>query len=92
MVQQFEQIRNLIEGNRLEEASALLTVALNADDRQAELYFLQGQIAMKHAKWGSAINDFHRVLEINPHYPGVHSRIEMAQSILGFFNPDLLNP
>ncbi|WP_163711489.1 tetratricopeptide repeat protein [Mangrovibacterium lignilyticum] len=92
MAQQIEQISQLIDENRLDEASGLIDEGLQKNSKLAELYFLRGQIQMKKEAWGSAINCFRKALEIDPVFPGAQNRIEMAQSILGFFNPDLLNP
>ncbi|WP_372773449.1 tetratricopeptide repeat protein [Mangrovibacterium sp.] len=92
MKPQIDKIRDLITENQLAEATCIIQdgLATRADD--ADLHFLLGQINVKQEKWGSAINQFNRVLEIDPDYPAAQSRIEMARSILGYFNPDLLNP
>ena len=63
-----------------------------AGAKSAELFYLKGQIYMKRQEWGNAINAFNQVLEIAPDYSGAQNQIEMARSILGFFNPDLINP
>jgi len=92
MKQSIENIRELIERNELQDAINALKKQLEEDEKSAELHNLLGQIYMKQAAWGDAINCFSRTLEIDPQYPGAANRIEMSQSILGFFNPDLLNP
>ena len=43
-------------------------------------------------QWGNAMNDFSQVLDIEPENQEAKTGQEMAQSILGYFTPDMFNP
>jgi len=92
MNEAIKEIRELLDKNCLDKAEKLICDKIEADASAAELFYLKGQIYMKRQEWGNAINAFNQVLEIDPDYPGAQNQIEMARSILGFFNPDLINP
>jgi len=92
MTEKLNHIRTQIESNQLEVALWLIENLLGEQTNCAELYYLQGQIYYKRQQWGLAINAFNRVLEIDPAYPNAQSQIDMANSILGYFTPDMFNP
>lgn len=57
----------------------------------ADLYFQRGM-----ALWGTderarAMNDYARAVELNPDSPAAQA-LDMARSIMSFFNPDQFNP
>ena len=87
-----EEIRALIDQNRLDEAVGRIEQLLKVDENSADLHFLLGQIFQKRGEWGKAINQFQRVIELDSQFPGAQNHIDMARSILGFYNPDLMNP
>lgn len=79
------------EGN-LQEAERLTGEALNVNPKDAGLHFRMGQIHYRRQQWGKAINQFQRVLELDPAYPGANEQIQMVNAILGYFTPDMFNP
>ena len=89
-----DEIQKLVDDNRLDEALKMLDEiqAGNATKVPVEVLLLKGKIAYKQHKWGDIINEYNEVLEIDPENSEAKSGIQMAQSILGFFNTDLLNP
>ncbi|RKD89908.1 tetratricopeptide repeat protein [Mangrovibacterium diazotrophicum] len=89
---QLKNIKTLIDQNQLGEAVVRIEQLLNSSEKSADLHFLYGQIFQKRGEWGRAINQFQCVLELDPQFPGAQNQIEMARSILGFYNPDLMNP
>ncbi|PTN09171.1 lipopolysaccharide assembly protein LapB [Mangrovibacterium marinum] len=92
MQTKIEQIQTLLDQNKVDEASQLLEQSLKIAPHSAGLQYQKGQIHLKRQEWGKAINAFNRVLEIDAHFPGAQNQIDMVRSILGFFNPDLINP
>ncbi len=92
MTEELNHIKKQVQLNLLEEALLLIEQALLQRPNCAELYYLQGQIYYKQQQWGRAINAFNRVLEIDPNHPNAQSQIDMANSILGYFTPDMFNP
>ena len=89
---QIKLIENYLQSNQLEEAGQLLEELISMNDSNEELYFWLGKVYYKKQEWGSAINAFQKVLEINPEHPEAQSGIDMAYNILGYFNPDMFNP
>ncbi len=82
----------LFEMGCLEEAEMLVKEALARNPDDIDARFLRGKIYCKREEWGRAINQFQRVLEEDPDYPEAKEQIEMINSILGYFTPDMFNP
>jgi uncharacterized protein HemY len=92
MTDALNHLKKLVESNLLEEALQQIDHLLQQQPNYTELHYLQGQIYYKQQQWGQAINAFNRVLELEPNHPDAQSQIDMANSILGYFTPDMFNP
>lgn len=92
MTEELNHIKKQVESNQLEEALQQIEHLLHQQPNCAELHDLQGQIFYRQQQWGRAINAFNRVLELEPNHPNAQSQIDMANSILGYFTPDMFNP
>lgn len=90
----FEKAEQLIVENNLEEALLLLDEIdeTMASENKVKIHLLKGQIFHKQHKWGDVINQYTEVLEIEPGNSIAKTGIDMAKSILGFYNPDMFNP
>jgi len=89
---QIRKIQDLYELNHLKDAEEQAWKELDIHTENPDLHFLLGKIYYKKQEWGRAINQFRRVLEIDPEYPEAKEQIEMANTILGYFTPDMFNP
>lgn len=69
-----------------------LTQAIEADPDNLDLYIERGRLYVQQQCWGSAINDFNRVLEVDPDNAVARSCKGMISNILEFKNTDLWNP
>lgn len=87
-----KEIDRLYRANQLEEAEEQIHAALQRNPDHAGLYFWLGKIYYRKQEWGKAINQFQKVLELDPFYPGAKEQIQMASSILEYFTPDMFNP
>lgn len=92
MQDKIREIEGLLDDNELDKALEKIEEQLVSGESTADIYFLKGRIQVKKQEWGKAINAFTQVLEIDPDYPAAQNQIDMVRSILGFFNPDLINP
>lgn len=92
MNEAFKRITGLYESGQLEKAEELINEVLQIHPDDADLHFWRGKIYYRRQEWGKAINQFQRVLDINPSYPGAKEQIQMANDILGYFMPDMFNP
>lgn len=81
-----EQINQLYDSNRLDEAEALLA---GCDDAWS-LYML-GRIEWKRGKRSAAISLYGRSAALEPDGPA-STALEQAREIMDFFNKDLYNP
>lgn len=86
------EIEQWIELNRLQEAELGISQIRMREGESAQTHFLQGKLDMKTERWGDAINSFQQALELEPQMEAARTNIEMARSILSFFNADMLNP
>lgn len=73
------------------EAIPALDIYISSNPRSDEAYTLRGMRhwALEHR--AAAINDYLSALRINPDSPA-RLALQNAHDILGYFNPDLLNP
>ncbi len=83
-------VQALYAGN-LSEAEINLSKAIEGDPLNAEAYFFRGKVRWQSGSLPAAINDFHKVLEINPNHNQARVSMDMAKKILAFRNPDLFN-
>jgi tetratricopeptide (TPR) repeat protein len=82
----------LIELNELEKAKEILDHLIFENPADVQSLILRGHINYKMQQWGSAMNDYSAILEVDPNNPEAKSGLAMAQSILGYFTPDMFNP
>ncbi len=82
-----DEIRRLLPN----DAISLLNDYINANPEDDEAYTLRG---MKHWALGehsAAINDYLKAIKINPEGKAKHA-LEAAESVMNYYNKDLLNP
>jgi tetratricopeptide (TPR) repeat protein len=93
MNEKISEIERLLDESQLEAALLKIEEQLAlGGEPTADIHFQKGRVYVKKQEWGQAINAFNQVLEIDPDYPGAQNQIDLVKSILGFFNPDLINP
>lgn len=88
-----DNIEKLINDNKLEETMAALDrIETTQKEEMVRIALLKGKIFQKQQRWGDLINQANIVLTIDPQNKAAKVAIDMANSILGFYNHDLLNP
>lgn len=92
MTEEIKQVKELIESHQLDQAQQQLTRLIGQQANIAELHYLSGLIYYKQQQWGKAINAFNETLALDPKHPDAQTHIDLANSILGYFNPDMFNP
>ena len=88
----FIEAKRLFDLNELEDSLEIVNKIIANNVENSEVLLLRGRIYYKMQNWGDAINDFYSVLEYDPENQEAKSKIEMANSILGYFTPDMFNP
>jgi lipopolysaccharide biosynthesis regulator YciM len=69
-----------------------LNQLIEADPNNVQLLIERGKLYHKMQVWGKALNDFNRVLELEPNQQIARTYKEMATQILSFRHTDLWNP
>ncbi len=85
-----QEILKLIESGEYENALAAIRDHL-AVDSEDEIYYAAGRLCWQLGRQADAIGFYRRAIAVNPDSQACHA-LEMAEDVLGFFNPDLLNP
>lgn len=86
-----QNIKALIEGKPLPEAIGLLSAMLAEDPENHDVLVERGKLFWKSGRTGAAISDYKHAAAIDPSGAGA-LLLEHSNSIMDFFNPDLLNP
>ncbi len=71
---------------------ALLTARIAEEPQRIELYLERGKLHYRQNEWGSALNDFNQVLQIDPSHVEAKQFSEMVREILEFRYKDIYNP
>lgn len=88
---QFQNIRSLINANRLDEALAEADSAVERDPADAGALFIRGRIYWKKGLRREAVNDYTAAAAIDPDGPAAIA-LAQVREINDFFNPDIFNP
>ena len=86
-----QNIKTAIEGKDLQEALKTIEDLLAENTEDANLLIARGKILWSMGKRGEAMSDYAKAERLDPEGPA-HLLIEHSNSIMDFFNPDLLNP
>lgn len=85
-----KDIEQLLNEEKTESAKMLFDQF--EEQSSVEYYMLKGKIEQKYQNWGSAINAFNKVLELDPLNTVANNNLHLINNILSFWNPDMLNP
>ena len=69
-----------------------LNARLDAEPDNIEMLLQRGQLHYRRQEWGDAINDFNKVLKIDPSHHEARQFVEMVEEILAFRYKDIYNP
>ena len=86
-----QNIKDIIEGETAAEALSALEQLLENEPGNATLLVEKGKLLWKLNRKGEAMSAYEAAAAIDPDGPA-RLLIEHSNSIMDFFNPDLLNP
>ena len=69
-----------------------LTDAIAAAPENTSLYVERGKLYFKAHDFGNALNDFHKVLSLEPEHVEVGQYVKMINEILDYRYTDIYNP
>ena len=86
-----ERIQSLLDGNRADEAIALMESYRKDGGRMDDtLFYMLGNAWRKKGNWQMAMNNYLEAVHINPESPAQQA-LDIANEILSFYNKDMYN-
>lgn len=86
-----ERIRNLLAGDRADEAIAELErYRIDGGTMDDTLFYLLGNAWRKKGNWQMAMNNYLEAVHLNPESPAQQA-LDIANEILDFYNKDMYN-
>lgn len=87
------KLSRVLELLKAEKASEAQKIFYEMEPVESVEYFMvQGILEQKFQNWGKAINAFSKVMEIEPGNAEAKNNLQLIQSILNFWNPEMFNP
>ena len=86
-----DNIRRLLDSDRVADAIAELEAHLSAYSVDDEAYYLLGNAYCRLSDWKHAIESYKAAIALNPESPAVEAD-KKIQEILNFYCHDLFNP
>jgi len=71
------------------EAVKKLDEAIKTNPAEEDLYFLRAELFYKLNRYGEAINDYNKVVELNPGNKEAIGKIDLIHTILRYHNTDI---
>ena len=84
-------ICDLINASKCHEAIEMLDPLITEQPDNANLRYLRGKAYWRLGQHGKAISDYEHASQLDPSSPATQA-LDMARSIMDYYNPDLLNP
>ena len=84
------RVLELIRTEKANDAKIAFNEIIPAET--VEYYMVKGKLEQKFQNWGKAINAFSKVTELEPDNIEAHNHLQLIQSILNFWNPEMFNP
>ncbi|MBN1820420.1 MAG: hypothetical protein JXR31_10570 [Prolixibacteraceae bacterium] len=85
------EIEEFLKNRKIEEAELILKKVELENPDNIGFWIYKGQFYQRIQNWPVAINSFNKVLELEPENNLAKSNIEIIQSILNFWNPEMFN-
>ena len=86
-----QQIVDLIEQGRYDDALVLTNELVENEPDNDEAYYLRGFVYKHLNKWGESLSDLNKAIELNPDSRAVALK-QLLQDIIDFRHTDLYNP
>lgn len=80
------------EDNRPDDSLLLVNDHILSNPTDWQGYLLRARIHYQMQNWGSAMNDYLQVLEIDSQNQDAKAGFELTSNILSYFTPDMFNP
>lgn len=87
-----ENANKAFDDGELEKSREALNQIIETDSANLEALILRAKVFYNLQKWGEALNDLNRVLEIDSENQHAKNYKEMVMNILSFWHKDNYNP
>ena len=84
-----KQLQGIEGEENILKAVKMLDEAIKAQPGDEELYFMRAEFFYKLNRYGDAINDYNKVVEINPENKEAAGKIDIIKTILRYNNTDI---
>lgn len=84
-----KQLQGTVGEKNILEAVKVLDEAIKAQPGEEELYFMRAEFFYKLNRYGDAINDYNKVVELNPNNKEAVGKIDLIHTILRYHNTDI---
>ncbi len=84
-----KQLQGIEGEENILKAVKILDEAIKAQPEDEELYFIRAEFFYKLNRYGAAINDYIKVVEINPGNKEAVGKIDIIKTILRYNNTDI---
>jgi len=84
-----KQLQGIEGEENILKAVKKLNEAIKAQPEDEELYFMRAEFFYKLNRYGDAINDFNKVVEINPGNKEAAGKVDLIHTILRYNNTDI---
>jgi tetratricopeptide (TPR) repeat protein len=84
-----KQLQGIEGEENILKAVKILDEAIKAQPGDEELYFIRAEFFYKLNRYGAAINDYNKVVEINPGNKEAAGKIDIIKTILRYNNTDI---
>ena len=84
-----EQLQGIEGEENILKAVKMLDEAIKTQPGDEELYFIRAELFYKLNRYGAAINDYNKVVEINPENKEAAGKIDIIKTILRYNNTDI---
>jgi tetratricopeptide (TPR) repeat protein len=84
-----KQLQGIEGEENILKAVKMLDEAIKAQPGEEELYFMRAEFFYKLNRYGDAINNFNKVVEINPGNKEAAGKIDLIHTILRYHNTDI---
>lgn len=84
-----KQLQGIAGEENILEAVKVLDKAIDAQPEDEELFFMRAGFLYKLNRYGDAINDYNKVVELNPKNKEAAGKVDLIHTILRYHNTDI---
>lgn len=92
MSEQLREAETEFDKGNLDQCCLILNQIIADDHYNTQALMLRAKVNYNWQKWGDALNDLNRILEVDPEHQLAKNYKQMVLNILTYWNKDNYNP